>query len=300
MTGLFFVPCMGTFPISHTITRIVVVTGNMKSGIDALILQRYIYVTQPEIGDIEMDIQATSIGQAYKTSGADLDIKVNKTFMVPVAHLIVEEGFNIRDLDQNHIQAMAQSYSAGRMMPALVIRTTKAGFKVIDGHHRLTAAKIAGVHRLECKEFAGTEAEQIAFMVSSSQGRNLKPVERAHAYRRLIGLGVTKDEVAKAVSRSRADVDNHLLMLEAGDDVIAAIKSGEVAATEVQRELRKSGSGAQENIMKAVNTARAQGGKAKLRNFTKKHQDRVMEILSGMDSLPEELKGLVDLYLSDR
>lgn len=247
-----------------------------------------------------MDIQATSVGQAYKTQRADLDIKVNKTFMVPVEHLMIEDGFNVRDLDQEHIQAMAQSYSEGKMMPALVIRTTKAGFKVIDGHHRLSAAKIAGVHRLECKEFAGTEAEQIAFMISSSQGRNLKPVERAHAYRRLIALGMTKDEVAKAVSRSRADVDNHLLMLEAGDDVIAAIKSGEVAATEVQRELRKSGSNAQENIMKAVNNARTQGGKAKLRNFTKKHQDRVMEILSGMDGLPDELQKLVELYLSDK
>lgn len=247
-----------------------------------------------------MDIQATSVGQAYKTHGADLDIKVNKTFMVPVEHLMIEDGFNVRDLDQEHIQAMAQSYSEGKMMPALVIRTTKTGFKVIDGHHRLSAAKIAGVHRLECKEFTGTEAEQIAFMISSSQGRNLKPVERAHAYRRLIGLGMTRDEVAKAVSRSRADVDNHLLMLEAGDDVIAAIKSGEVAATEVQREMRKSGAEAQGKIMAAVSKAKESGGKAKLRNFTKKHQDRVMEILSGMDGLPDELQTLVELYLSDK
>lgn len=244
-------------------------------------------------------IKATSVGQAYKTQGADLDIKVNKTFMVPVEHLLIESGFNVRDLDQEHINAMVQSYSEGKMMPALVIRTTKYGFKVIDGHHRLSAAKIAGVQRLECKEFTGTEAEQVAFMVSSSQGRNLKPIERAHAYRRLINLGMTKDEIAKSVSRSRADVDNHLLMLEAGDDVIQAIKDGEVAATEVQREMRKSGSGAQEKIMGAVHKARADGGKAKLRNFTKKHQERAMEILSGMDSLPLELQELVELWMSD-
>ncbi|MGL5293287.1 MAG: ParB/RepB/Spo0J family partition protein [Aeromonas sp.] len=205
----------------------------------------------------------------------------------------------MRDLDQDHIDAMAQSYSEGKMMPALVIRTTKDGFKVIDGHHRLSAAKIAGVQRLECKEFTGTEAEQVAFMVSSSQGRNLKPIERAHAYRRLINLGMTKDEIAKSVSRSRADVDNHLLMLEAGDEVIQAIKDGEVAATEVQREMRKSGYGAQEKIMGAVKKALDNGGNAKLRNFTRKHQERAMEILSGMEGLPDELKALVDLWLSD-
>lgn len=247
----------------------------------------------------QVEIKATSVGQAYKSQGADLDIKVNKTFMVPVEHLMIEDGFNVRDLDQDHIQSMAESYRDGRMMPALVIRTTRDGFKVIDGHHRLSAAKIAGVHRLECKEFTGTEAEQIAYMVSSSQGRNLKPIERAHAYRRLTGLGMTKDEVAKAVCRSRSDVDNHLLMLEAGDDVIQAIKDGEVAATEVQREMRKSGADASGKIMAAVKDAKESGKKAKLRNFTKKHQERAMEILSGMDALPAELQELVDLWISD-
>lgn len=244
-------------------------------------------------------IKATSVGQAYKNQGSDLDIKVNKTFMVPVEHLITEDGFNVRDLDQDHISAMAQAYQDGKMMPALVIRTTQSGFKVIDGHHRLSAAKIAGVRRLECKEFAGSEAEQIAFMISSSQGRNLKPIERAHAYRRLIGFGMTKDEIAKQVMRSRADIDNHLLLLEAGDDVIDAIKSGEVAATEVQREMRKSGAEAQDKIMTEVNKARQSGVKAKLRKFTKKHQDRAMEIISGMDNLPDELRQIVGLWISD-
>lgn len=89
-------------------------------------------------------------------------------------------------------------------------------------------------------------------------------------------------------------------MLEAGDDVIQAIKDGDVAATEVQREMRKSGAGAQDKIMAAVSKAKLDGGKAKLRNFNKKHQDRVMEILSGMNDLPSELQELVELYLSDK
>lgn len=248
------------------------------------------------------EIKATSVGQAYKTQGGDLDIKVNKTFMVPVEHLIVEDGFNVRGLDQEHIQSMAESYREGRMMPALVIRTTRDGFKVIDGHHRLSAAKLAGVHRLECKEFTGTEAEQIAFMVSSSQGRNLKPIERARAYRRLLGLGMTKDEIAKSVNRSRADVDNHLIMLEAGDDVLQAIHDGEVAATEVQKAIRQHGSGAQEKIMGAVRKSRETGGKAQLKAFTKKHHDKVMEILAGMDAaaIGQELSQLVELWASDQ
>jgi ParB family chromosome partitioning protein len=226
-------------------------------------------------------IKATSVGQAYKTQRADLDIKVNKTFMVPIEHLRIEDGFNVRDLDQEHIEAMTQSYQDGRMMPALVIRTTQDGFKVIDGHHRLSAAKIAGVKRLECKEFTGTEAEQIAYMVSSSQGRDLKPIERARAYRRMLRLGMTKDEI--------------------GDDVLQAIDNGEVSPTEVRKEMRKSGGEAQGKIMEAVKKARVEGGKAKLRSFTQKHYKKVMEILSGMEEsvIGPELSPLVELWRSD-
>lgn len=48
--------CCYNVTTSRAVTRIVVVTGNMKSGIDVSIIQRYIYVTQPEIGDIDMAI----------------------------------------------------------------------------------------------------------------------------------------------------------------------------------------------------------------------------------------------------
>ena len=244
-------------------------------------------------------IKGTSVGQAYKNQGAALDIKVNKTFMVPVDHLITEEGFNVRELDQEHIAAIAEAYREGKLMPAIVIKTTTVGFKIIDGHHRLSAAKLAGVQRLECKEFVGTEAEQIAFMVSSSQTRNLNPIERAHAYRRMMGLGMTKDEIAKAVARSRADVDNHLLMLEAGDAVIEAIQAGEISATSVHKEMRKSGAAAQDKIMNAVTEARSSGKRATLRKFTKKHQHRAMELVKTIPNIPTELQELLDLWLAD-
>lgn len=244
-------------------------------------------------------IKGVTIGSTYSKQGKDLGIAVNKTFMVPVEHLVIESGFNVRDLDEDHINGIAEAYEAGRLMPAIVVKTTADGFKVIDGHHRFEGAKKANVQRLECKEFVGSELDQIAFMVSSSQGRNLLPIERAQAYQRMIGLGMTKAEISTSVSRSRADVDNHLILLQAGDDVIAAVKSGEVSSSEVVKEVRKSGPDANKKIMKEVTKAKATGKKAVINNFKPAHSRQVMEILAGMEreGFSVELCGLIDLYL---
>lgn len=247
-----------------------------------------------------MKINATSLGQAYAKQKDELDIKVNKTFMVPVSKIVTEKGFNVRELDGEHVEAIKIAYEEGKMLPAIVVKTTSEGFKVVDGHHRIEAAKLAGVSRLECKEFIGTEVDQISFMVTSSQGRNLKPVERAIAYQRLINHGLTKDEIAKSVGRSRADIDNHLVLLQAGDEVMEAVKNGEVSATVVVSEMRKNGSDANDTIMKAVKSARQSGtGKAKVNSFSRKDYTEAMEILVTVepDYLPQRLKELVEKYI---
>lgn len=245
-------------------------------------------------------IKSTTVGQAYAKQGKELGIAVNKTFMVPIEHIFAESGFNVRDLDQEHIQSIADAYESGKMLPAIVVDTTSTGFKIIDGHHRFEAAKIAGVSRLECKQFVGSESEKIAFMVSSSQGRNLKPVERAMAYSRMTNLGMTKDEICKAVCRSPSDYDNHMLLLTAGDDVVEAVKSGEVKASSVVSEIRKHGQDATPRIMDAVKKSRDQGKKVVINKFTSKHYKEVMEILCGLGNSATDLDGrlaeLISLY----
>lgn len=248
-----------------------------------------------------MKIQTISLGQAYKKQGKELDIKVNKAFMVPLDSIFAEDGFNVRELDRDHIESIASAYSDGALIPAIIVKTMPNGFKIIDGHHRFEAAKLANVMRIECKEFVGNEADQVAFMVSSSQGRQLKPVERAQAYNRMVNLGMTVSEICKKVGRSRSDVDNHLLLLTADSQVIDAVKSGEISATEVSKEIRKSGSGANEKIINAVSSAKKSGKKASIKNFKAKHFRRVMEILSDseIESFGEEFKQLIELYESD-
>lgn len=190
---------------------------------------------------------------------SDTDITTRKTYLLGVDELYVETNYNIRDIDQTHVEEFRDAFIAGEHVPPLAVKVTEKGIKIIDGHHRYYGAKLAQeagyTLRLECKDFVGSEADSVAFMVTSSQGRALLPLERAAAYQRLVNQGLEPAEIAAKVKRSITDVEQHLQLLTVGEPLIEMVKSGEVAATTavaLQREHGvKASSIAQEQMQKA-------------------------------------------------
>lgn len=197
----------------------------------------------------------------------DTNITTRKTYLLGVDELYVEPGYNVREIDQQHVEEFRDAFIAGEHVPPLTVQVTEQGVKIIDGHHRYHGAKLAqeAGHeiRLECKDFTGSEADRIAFMVTSSQGRALEPLERAAAYQRLKNQGWEPAEIAKKVKRSVADVDHHLALLTAGDGLIKMVKTGEVAATTAVAMVREHGAKA-ETVAKTQLAKAKAGGKKKL------------------------------------
>ncbi|PXW19022.1 ParB/RepB/Spo0J family partition protein [Pantoea sp. JKS000250] len=207
-----------------------------------------------------------SLYKAKEKNGTETTVK--KTFLVPLAELYVEPGYNVREIDQEHVAEFRDAFIAGEFVPPLAVQVTEQGIKIIDGHHRYYGAKMASeagheIPRLECKDFSGSEADRIAFMVTSSQGKALSPLERAAAYQRLLNQGWTPAEIAKKVKRSTADVDQHLQLLECGDGLIAMVKAGEVAPTTAVALSREHGPKAEAVAQVQMEKAKA-AGKTKL------------------------------------
>lgn len=222
--------------------------------------------------------------------------KVNKTYMVPIAEIYVEPGFNVREIDQEHAEEFRDAFIAGEFVPPLAVQVTEQGVKVIDGHHRYHGALMATqagheVARLECKDFTGTEADRIAFMVTSSQGKALSPLERGAAYQRLVNQGWTPAEVAKKVKRSLSDVSHHLQLLEVGDELIGMVKSGEVSpSTAVALSAEhgvKAGSVASEGLAKAKAAGKSKLTKsAAMQQFSARKARRLVELLVNAQAFP--------------
>jgi len=221
------------------------------------------------------------------------DIVPRKTYFAGLKEFYVEPGYNVRDIDQEHVREFCDAFIAGEEVPALIVQVTEQGLKIIDGHHRYYGAVMATeegheVARLECKDAKSTEADRIALMVTSSQGRALLPLERAGAYQRLMNQGFTEAEIAKKVKRSVADVEHHLQLLECGEELIGMVKAKEVSATTAVSMSREFGTKAGAVAEQKLAEAKASGKKkltkaAAIPQFSAIKARRLVELMAAFE-----------------
>jgi ParB family chromosome partitioning protein len=103
-------------------------------------------------------------------------------------------------------------------------------YQLIAGERRLQAARMAGVTRMPVvvKEAAGNELLEIA-LVENLQREDLNPLEEAAAFRRLSDeFGMTQDQIAKRIGRSRTAVSNTLRLLSLEEDIRVSLASGQI------------------------------------------------------------------------
>ncbi|MFK8256839.1 ParB/RepB/Spo0J family partition protein [Erwinia sp. AnSW2-5] len=250
----------------------------------------------------------TSLSVVHKNRDESAtDIVPRKTYFAGLKEFYVEPGYNVRDIDQAHVEEFRDAFILGEEVPALVVQVTEQGLKIIDGHHRYYGALLAieaghEVARLECKDAKGSEADRIALMVTSSQGRALLPLERAGAYQRLMNQGWTEAEIAKKVKRSVADIEHHLQLLEVGDTLIGMVRSGEVAATTAVSLSREHGTKAGAVAEEKMAEAKAAGKKkltkaAAIPQFNAGKARRLVELMAAFEFSDDGYKAPDEIYL---
>ena len=118
------------------------------------------------------------------------------------------------------------------MIQPLTVRELESGYyQIIAGERRWRAARMAGLGEIPAIVFSGDElaAAQVS-LVENIQRRDLSAVEEAFAYRDLIErFGLTQEEVADKVGRSRPSVTNSLRLLELPSSVLEMVSAGRIS-----------------------------------------------------------------------
>ena len=119
----------------------------------------------------------------------------------------------------------------GVLQPLLVTTSNTEGvYQLIAGERRLRAAKLAGLSRVPVivKEAATRELLELA-LVENLQREDLNALEEAAAYQRLAGeFGITQDEIAQRVGRSRTAVANTMRLLALSDEIKQSLAAGAI------------------------------------------------------------------------
>ncbi len=136
-------------------------------------------------------------------------------------------------ISEESIQELAGSIREhGVIQPLLVSFSEEEGvYQLIAGERRLKAARLVGLRRVPVvvKEAASRELLELA-LVENLQREDLSPLEEAQAYRRLADeFGLTQEEIAARVGRSRTAVANTMRLLSLADEVKASLAAGEIS-----------------------------------------------------------------------
>lgn len=230
-----------------------------------------------------------------------------------------EPGFNLRregeDLEAS-IDALAAHIRAGGMLPPLEVRPRPdGGVFLVDGHRRRRAYLRAaddirdgdGQLFVNVVAFTGNDADRIARVITSAEGRSLSPLEIAEGYRRLVALNWTPDQIAAKVGKTRQHVDQLLILGGANADVHSLVAAGSVSATTAIDIVRKHGEAAgailsgEVNKAKAAGKAKATAGAVKGKSLPRGIVDELVGATDGfVKALPHEtLHALSTMKLSD-
>jgi ParB family chromosome partitioning protein len=137
-----------------------------------------------------------------------------------------------RHFDEEALETLAASIRRHGLLQPLVVRRTPTGYELIAGERRLRAAQRAGLETVPVVFRDADPQERLELaLIENLQRENLTALEEAEAYRHLIDVhGLTQDQVAQAVGKSRPSVANALRLLSLPEVVKAQLEGGELSA----------------------------------------------------------------------
>ena len=138
-----------------------------------------------------------------------------------------------QDFDEEELQQLADSIAVHGVIQPLTVRQLPSGYyQIIAGERRWRASRIAGLYEvpavvIEADDKKATELARI----ENLQRSDLNPVEEALGYQTLMSdYGMTQEETAKSVGKSRPAVANALRLLQLCPEVLEMLRSGKLTA----------------------------------------------------------------------
>ncbi len=150
---------------------------------------------------------------------------------VPVAKVKASPLQPRQRFDEAAIAELADSVRERGVLQPILVRPTGTGYEVVAGERRLRAARMAGLESVPAvvKEMSDQEALEVA-IIENLQREDLNDVEQALAYKQLLDFGLTQEQVANAVGKSRSAVTNTLRLLTLEPEALAALEAGVITA----------------------------------------------------------------------
>ncbi len=135
--------------------------------------------------------------------------------------------------DEQALQELADSIAQYGLIQPITARKLDSGYyQIIAGERRWRAARLAGLSEVPVRVIEADDRRTAELaLVENLQREDLNPIEEARGYRALIEeYGLTQEEAAKSVGRSRPAVANAMRLLSLCPTVLELVEQGKLSA----------------------------------------------------------------------
>ena len=160
-------------------------------------------------------------------------LESEETTALPIAKLEPRKDQPRREFDPETLEALAESIREYGLLQPITVRALDRGFyQIIAGERRWRAARQAGLREVPVRIVEADDrlATELA-LVENLQREDLNPMEEANGYRKLMEeYGLTQEQAARRVQKSRPAVANALRLLSLCPAVQSLVSDGSLSA----------------------------------------------------------------------
>lgn len=161
------------------------------------------------------------------------DVPAEKTpyQILPIHKVEPNPGQPRQDFDEEELQALADSIATHGIVQPLTVRQLESGYyQIIAGERRWRAARLAGLREVPVVIMDADDKTTMELaLIENLQRQDLNPVEEALGYQSLISeYGLTQEDAAQRVGKSRPAVTNALRLLSLCPEVLEQVRSGKL------------------------------------------------------------------------
>ena len=138
-----------------------------------------------------------------------------------------------QDFDEEELEALADSIRTHGVIQPLTVRQLETGYyQIIAGERRWRASRMAGLIEIPAVIIEADDKKSMELaLIENLQRQDLNPIEEALGYETLMSdYGLTQDETAQRVGKSRSAVANTLRLLNLCPEVLEKVRTGALSA----------------------------------------------------------------------
>lgn len=153
----------------------------------------------------------------------------NRVWSIPISEIVPNSEQPRKLFTHSELEDLITSVKKhGILQPLLVTEKEDGGYELVAGERRLRAAQMAGLVTVPCVVRIATQQQKLELaLVENIQREDLNAVEEAFAYKRLVEeFGLTQEQVAEQVGKSRPQIANMIRLLDLPQKIQQALMDG--------------------------------------------------------------------------